>query len=83
MRTPHYEHDSRIIEPRKCGKDRVRERPDQDNRIERFLHLGRQIIRVGVLPLQFFPQLGPRSPADTGDSLNLMASRCIVWCELC
>ena len=42
MRTPHYEHDSRIIEPRKCGKDRVRERPDQGNRIERFLHLGRQ-----------------------------------------
>jgi hypothetical protein len=59
MRTPHYEHDSRIIEPRKCGKDRVRERPDQGNRIERFLHLGGQIIRVGVLPLQFFPQLGP------------------------
>src|SRR5258708_40106595 len=55
MRTPHYEHDSRIIEPRKCGKDRVRERPDQGNRIERFLHLGRQIIRVSVLPLQFFP----------------------------
>src|SRR5438128_5534412 len=55
MRTPHYEHDSRIIEPRKCGKDRVRERPDQGNRIERLLHRGRQIICIDVLALQFFP----------------------------
>jgi hypothetical protein len=31
MCAPHYEHNCRIIEPRKCGKDRVRERPDQGN----------------------------------------------------